>query len=494
MTKGELFIFIVYFSILFILLGNAIIEDPYIPPSWYEVIVAPELARTQNNLVMVRVHNQNETASDADFMYAEWEYLDESLLRLNGIRDYKKHWYSVVDNDANTPIQGNGVFVYRVPPLKIWDLSQVKECKSWFEPGCSPKSLVGGKDKEKQCNFFDAECSLTVKVCRKNRYHCDEERIGMPEFAPAGGLQFNYPKDNGPNFDVMAPPSLIPGVAFDVLLLTKTDDVPYRGPVQIEQIYGAPANFPAVVETKGITRFPLVVQTQTDLKFTAGDLVFYATFNPETKSFAAVLHESAFVPSVNIATILPIRDTVPSITVDYFEDRAWIDRRVFASDDVRTGVVLFPTLADTSRPQILYARLSSSQDVLDDDAVTLPVIANASGLSTREQAELAVAKLLQDEGAARAQFYSDLVSQYASDEEMLHNIRDYVLRRQAQNHRSSLSVWVNTAQRKQFVYEDERQRSKKWPYRLLWGWLILGVLVGLGAGIRARRLSHTPAP
>ena len=292
--------------------------------------------------------------------------------------------------------------------------------------------------------------------------------------------------DNSTGTIVLAPSTFMVNQPNMVYLRTVIDNQLYEGTIRVEQTYGQPANVAASLETMGLAGLPIALQSPADFKFSTKDTEFYASFVPNEKPF----HAEIVYPLVSrdkkkpLLKIQPI-GTMPTITVDYFDERAWIGRQTIPAE-LAAEAELTPAFDFTRSPYsgIIYARVSNSP-VASDSSQTFALIVSRDSKTELEQAAFALSKLKD----ITHDPYDDELFKFVTDNHpsSVFLFRDYALHRLAQYHSASIQMRLKTETTDAMAFETRKSVHKNIANFLLVIWFGVGVIAFTIAIVRSMR-------
>ena len=278
-------------------------------------------------------------------------------------------------------------------------------------------------------------------------------------------------------YSVNAPAAFMFNAPNDVWVTAFDENGPYKGKVQIEQIFGPKAEFPPQINITGIGKFPVSIQGSTDFKLTAGEHVFYASFVPNEKPLhAAIQHPNiTSKDGTPTATVTPV-GSMPTITVDYFQDGAWLERQTFPPKQA-AKFSLVPQYIFQKNTEILYARISSTSMGSPDSTQMFALIASEKMLPIRSQAQFAIKKL-EDNNHPAAPHLAKLL-ETDNDNQLAPLIRNYALNEMAAQFEPNLEIKVKTETDEAKAFERRKARQKSTSNVLLVFWFGVGVVGSL---------------
>lgn len=442
-------IYAIYFAVLFLILGSYLLFMSPDNAIRLHIATADKLSETQSNAMMVWASDINKKTQFQGYkLTARW-----------------------VKKDLNTPVAHPGQKTeYAVKPdgetvISIPELPRIDAIRQ--EAAALEVDLYDLDGKIQKSGFLPA-----AKLLNPIR---DEIKIVQE---PVDQL-----------FSINAPAAFMFNAPNQVWITAFDTDGPYRGNVRIEQIHGPKATFPSQIDIHGVGSFPMSIEGTSDFKVTAGDHVMYATFVPNEKP----LHASINHPNVTAkdgaptVTVTPVGG-MPTITVDYFQDGAWLERQVFPPHKA-ARFSLVPNYVFSKSPELLYARISTSSMGTPDSTQMFALIAHEQMMSIRSQASFAIKKL-EDAGIASAPFLARLLEK-DSDNTQAPLIRNYALQELAAQYIPNLEVKVRTETDEAKAFERRKARQKSTSNYLLIFWFGVGIVGSLSmmifSSIKRRR-------
>ena len=445
---------IIYFIVLFIILGTYISMSIPDDALRLHVYTADELSQTQQNVILVRARNlDNGSVFNGYKLSARWDNFDHDLNKasiLNASEDREtmdrfELAYQLAGLENLELINENALKLARelnrqriVLPLNVDGESLLPVPIAEGHPNHLIIELIDPNDTVVKTAYVPRDAFGAVSV-----RSVETDDAQLPE---------KWVKVDVPASFVMDSPNEVRIIAFD-------GDQPYQGTIQIEQTYGEKAEFPESVQAdkSGITSIRLKLNYAADFKMTAGDAVGYASFAINEKTLNAQLkadpviyrglrdtkerdqqlaqlreklktqdeaaknaNPSKITPDAqnqhlagdseiihqlrNIeASIIPIPvkitvpGNLPDLTVDYFSGHGWIDRQVIHAREISSnGTVRLPfreSMIFKQNPEIIYVRISTSGVPSPESSQTFAFIVSDQRLSFNQQVDFALQSL-----------------------------------------------------------------------------------------------------
>lgn len=486
-----------YFVILFAILGSFLVGSLYVPRMWMQVMTADQLSPTQPNAILVWVrdpdrHRQwnperntieahwivkedltkalneryaalqrmtaNEASQSACRELEDFERVlkrDGKLLEKLGEGEDAVYRLNVYADARSVPPSGK--VLIKMPPL--WETCRdhgvaLRVCFESFE------------DDEAAAETGCTQIPIEVMTSHVAVKHHDTVNMDSSWWTtwPVAPLMFDMPGE--------------------IQILTMTPMGPYRGSIQVEQMYAQTAKFPTTLETKGITRMPLTIpmgSPRADLRFTAGEHEFYASVTPGMKPLSATVSrrflspENAFTP-ISIVSF----GSMPTVTVDYFDGDAWIDRQTILPHEVSHAELQPKDYVFGEKPSILYARINNSDVGSQDNSQTVALVASSQTMTMVEQARFAVHEMGRHiDARAQVALLENLIRN-ASDDAMWQEVRDYALERIADIHAPTIAQRVSTDREDYVRFEAAKAARKSRSNAILIVWFAVGLLGSFG--------------
>ncbi|MBQ9395359.1 MAG: hypothetical protein IJU23_07565 [Proteobacteria bacterium] len=417
-----------YFIILFAIMGSYLVYSLPDNTQRLHVATADRLSETQHNVAAVWARDL-ETGSQFAGYSLESRWVDKDG--------------GQIGDSEHMKLPVNGEAIMRMPPF--------------------PAGLTAGLE----IVLFDDKGKIRKSAIVPTGTFNSERPLVVGEFREAGKHFFRS----------IAPAAFVFDHPNDVYFAIFNDGEPWRGKASIEQTYGQKASFPETVSVNGVGRFKLTLSAPVDLKISAGNAEYYASFVPSEKPIHAVLLD---VPNLRpdyrpIFKVTPV-GSMTDITIDYFDGDAWIGRQVIpASANGRAELDLDYVFQDN--PSILYARVSASSVGTADSSQTLPIVASAKKLPDVLQADYAVGMMhAYPEYASEAALLEGLLK---TNPEKVAFVRDYALALLALKHSPSIEMRVRTEKADAVRFEREKADQKSVMNVILVVWFGIGTLVCL---------------
>lgn len=311
-----------------------------------------------------------------------------------------------------------------------------------------------------------------------------EGQLQKSGFLPTARLTMPYHDDfkvihepDKQHYSINAPAAFMFNAPNEVWVTAFDENGPYKGKVQIEQIFGPKAEFPPQINVTGIGKFSLSIQGSSDFKLTAGEHVFYASFVPNEKPLHAAIQQPNITSKdgTPTATVTPV-GSMPTITVDYFQAGAWLERQTFQPKQA-AKFSLAPNYTFQKDTEIVYARISSTSMGSPDSTQMFALIASEKMLPIRTQALFALKKL-EDIGHPAAHHLSSLL-ETDNDNQMAPLIRNYALNEMAAQYIPNLEIKVKTETDEAKAFERRKARQKSTSNYLLIFWFGVGIVGSL---------------
>ena len=439
-----------YFVVLFVILGSFIAGSTYTQTAWLEVFMADTLSPSQPNMALLWVRDPDSKRDMSDYeVVTEWNFVGGGTLS-------PPEW---------TPIHKTGRTLAQLPDISHWEdpNADLRNVNLSFEIWQN----VEGADRGKYLKGFEMPLQ-------------GFSFVPEPKAQPIGDIGDGV-------FSAFAPAALMYGESSEVQVITIGPDGPYRGPVAIEQVHGLPAKFPASLETEGIARFPLEIQSPVDLRLVAGEREFFASFTPGMRPIAATSKQALMTPDSAPKLHIESFGTMPTVTIDMFDGKAWIGRKQYQPREVRK--------ADLSsddgfqyqfhdKPGILYARVNNSDVGSEDNAQTMAFIAAGDKMSQKEQAAFAV-KSLSVYGMQHPEI-PHLESMLRESSKNAIQVRDYALAQLALHHHANIHKQLGTDKIDRELFDQQKEAAKRRSNRWLIVWFLVGIVGSLVFILRRR--------
>ena len=429
-------VYIIYFSVLFLILGSYLLFMSPDNALRMHIATSDRLSETQTNTMMVWVRDlQNGAQFQGYKLSAKW--VKNDLLTL------------AAPQKIEPPLGIEGVTAMKIPELP--NIPEIRKDAAALE-----------------IDLFDDEGVLQksgyLPVSRLTGVHPEEIKI--------------IQEPEGQFYDVHAPAAFMFGMPNQVWIAAFDEKGPYKGSVKIEQTHGPEAEFPKQLTINGIGTFPLTIQGTSDFKLTAGEHVFNATFIPNEKPLHAAINQ----PNVTskdgtpTVTVTPVGG-MPTITIDYYQDGAWLERQTIPPQQA-TKIALVPDYHFLDKPEILYARISSTSMGSPDSTQMFALIANEKMPSLQEQARFALKKL-GDAGHPSVPFLSRLLEN-DTDNHLAPMIRNFALNELAAQYIPNLDIKVRTETDEAKAFERKKVNQKSTSNILLIFWFCVGIVGSIG--------------
>ncbi len=285
-------------------------------------------------------------------------------------------------------------------------------------------------------------------------------------------------------FSAVVPASFIFNQSNEVMLAIFEHHQPWNGTLKIEQTYGPKANYLNEIPMNGLGHLKIAIPAACDFKLTAGEYEFYTTFVPNEKPIHAVIDSPVMTPEHRpVLSVTPV-GTMPDITVDYFDENAFIGRQVIPANQARSAELELDYVYGNT-PSVFYARVSASSIGTPDSSQTFPIIASKEAVSDYQQAAIAL-KLLKTWSSEHpeADYLSSLLSK---SKKQSHLIRDYAFALASTHHAPVIEMRVKTESAEQQAFEARKSEQKSVMNVVLVAWFGLGLLVSLVLVIRNHR-------
>ncbi|MBO4351088.1 MAG: hypothetical protein J6A01_09115, partial [Proteobacteria bacterium] len=416
-------IYAIYFIVLFLILGSYLLFMSPDNALRLHIATADTLSQTQSNTMMVWARDLSNGMQFQGYkLTAKWVKKDLTSLAAPQITEQ--------------PLNVNGEAAMLIPNLP--NIPEIRKEAAVLE-----------------IDLYDAEGQL--------------QKSG---FLPTARLMMNNHEDfkviQEPDtklYTVNAPAAFMFNVPNDVWIAAFTEKGPYQGSLQIEQTFGPKAVFPAQINLQGIGKFPLSIQGSSDFKLTAGEHIFYASFVPNEKPLHAAIQQPNITSKdgTPTVTVTPVGG-MPTITVDYFQDGAWLERQTIPPKQA-AKFSLVPNYTFQKNTEIVYARVSSTSMGSPDSTQMFALIASEKMLPIRSQA-LFVIKKLEDISHPAAPYLSSLL-ETDNDNQLAPLIRNYALNEIAAQYIPNLEIKVKTETDEAKAFERRKARQKSTSNSLL---------------------------
>ena len=289
-------------------------------------------------------------------------------------------------------------------------------------------------------------------------------------------------------FHAFAPAAFMFNSPNDVLLSLFDDGKAYDGNLKLFQLYGQAATFPeTAVMRDGLARISVSLQSAADFQIKAGDMMFVATFVPNERPLHVRISDYQIAPDIKPEVRVTPVGTMPTVTVDYFEGGAWVDRQT-ERPAAAARFPLEPKYVVGDAPSLIFARVSSSAFTTGENAQVFPIIASPRALSELEQLQFAM-KWLGDCEALHPEiaYMRDVLNEKKPSAGTVRVMRDYVMGELASCHVPSVEVRVRSEDRDQQIFASRKDRQKRVSNYLLVFWFGLGAVVSAVLLMRQRK-------
>ncbi len=431
------FLSIAYFVILFCILGSYL---AFMTPNnaiRLHVATADKLSNEQSNIILVQARNvDNGSQFNGYTLEARWIKSDFSPVS------------DIASTHAQLPLNGETI-------MKMPDLPDT-------EVGALEILLLDDKKQIAKSAIVPSTTFLLTPI---------SEPLDLPDKP----MEEFYLADS--------PSAFMFNVPNEILVATVNSSGPYKGEISVEQIYGQKADFNPSFHTEGMTTFSIALQAVADFKFTAGDHVFYASFAPNEKPFQATVKSPLLLPEqATVVNIVPV-GSMPTFTVDYFDDYAWIDRQTITPENA-AHAELKPNNRFLKQPSIIYARVSNSPIATPQGSQMFALIASNSPLTDADQAAFAL-RAMEKLKAAHLEY--PYLQKLLKNRKLAPFIRDYALSVIASHHTPQIEMRVKTEVNDAMTFERQKNTQKSVANIVLVSWFALGVIVCLAIIIHSSR-------
>ena len=432
------------------------------------IVTADELSQSQNNIIGITARNlDNGSKFDGWSVQSQWVdsdlkpvYIWSDKSAMNGL-DF-----------VNKKISPDGVDILDLPRVPIAPIAGLEVQLMDPQDNLIKSALI-------PVDVFMSDRGLDI---RGQAYNVKPDYVGV---------------------DV--PAAFILGQPNEVRLIAFENEKPYEGIIEIEQLYGAPAEFPKQIKANpiGISKFNIVLNSAADFKITVGKQVIYPSFVIHERNIHVSLNDNAVSlprPRVYgdvtlVANVTPVGQ-MPKLYIDYFDGNAWIDREIIEpSQNYKASVKLraryrsrVGSMDDVINNKgvdkgILYVRVSSSAYATPETSQTFAVL-TSSGLFECAGAMEAL-KFLEPYKADHPEY--ELLKRVAKDKSAnpnpdnckeLEPIRDEALSLLATHHNPQLAIRVKTEEADALAYDARKLKQKSIANVILVIWFALGVIVG----------------
>ena len=447
---------VIYFVVLFFILGSYIYTS--LPDNMIRlhVVTADSLSMRQTNVIGVQARNL-----DNGSVFHNWSV--------------KSQWVSasfepVSEHAVTKPLPVDGSDILDMPPVPDVPLAALEV------------QLIDPDNHVVKSALVSADVFASMKV--------------TPVTAQEGEVKSNYIFVDIPSTFILEQPNEVRLVAYE-------NEKPYEGTIDIEQVYGAPAKFPSHVKASpsGITPIKIALNSAADFKMTAGNQTIYPSFVIHEKPIHVEMNSTSFLPasagtdentkSNLIATVVPVGQ-MPKLYIDFFDEDAWIDRQIIeASRQYRSIIPIHTRYQFGEEPSVLYVRLSASAYPTAETSQTFALIASRESLDCKAGALTALKFLdlyLADHPEA---VLMKLQAKSTSDCTKLKGIQEEALTLLARHHDPQLAMRVKTEDADALAYDARKAKHKSIANVILVCWFALGVITAciiVFTQMRKRRL------
>lgn len=306
--------------------------------------------------------------------------------------------------------------------------------------------------------------------------------------------QEEEPDYNQPLLTMDAPSAFLIDQPNEVRILAFENGKPYEGTIEIEQVNGHDAKFPAQVEAdqSGITSIEVTLNYSADLKITAGNTTSYASFFVNELPFHAHIDDPNLTPSHQPELEFIPMGTVKMIYIDYFYRGAWIDRKSYnlESDE---HILLNPNLGGLKLeryPQVIFARISESPLPISNSTQTFALYGHIDDgrINTFTFIEFVHgSEKIQSVTATDAAYYIWNFAHSLQDDphnhpkDILKQLRNEYLWLLARSHEDpNITIKIKTEEQRAAAHEKNKSDHKSNTNPILIAWLLLG-MAGYGA-------------
>ncbi|MBQ1925024.1 MAG: hypothetical protein II180_02755 [Proteobacteria bacterium] len=435
---------IIYFIILFAILGSYLVFAIPSNALRLHVAAAESLAPDQQNMVAVWARNlDNGSIFSGYTMRARW--VDEAL-------------QPVADKSTSTMVGYTGDAVFPMPEIPDVAVAALEV------------TLIDMTHAEKKSAF------LPVSV-----FHNQPKMALLP-------AEDHKESDSSVSFHALAPAAFMFNSPNSVILSLFENGKAFEGNLQISQVYGQKAAMPDTVVMKdGLARVSIALQSAADIKVTAGDREFYMSFVPNERPLNVRINDYQITPEKHPEIRVTPVGSMPPVTIDYFEGGAWIDRQS-VRPEAASKILLEPKMSMGQGLKLVYARVSTTVFTTGDNAQVFPIILSPRELSELEQLQFALKSMGTCEGLhPEIAQMREVLNEKKPSASTVRTMREYVMAQLASCHTPSVEVRVRSEDRDQQIFASRKNTQKRISNYLLVFWFGLGGIGSVIMIVRQRR-------